>query len=71
LDGTVNNFYEYPVLGGDVNQDGIVNSADFSLIKSALFTTGCGIKPDLNGDSIVNEFDVKLFKVALEAKYDE
>jgi len=71
LDGTVNNFYEYPILGGDVNQDGIVNSSDFTVIKTALFTTGCGVKSDLNGDSIVNEFDYKIFKVALEAKYDE
>ncbi len=71
LDGTVNNFYEYPVLAGDVDQNGIVNTADFSVIKTALFTTGCGINTDLNGDGIVNEFDVKLFKVALEAKYDE
>lgn len=71
LDGTVNNFYEYPVLAGDVDQNGVVNTADFSVIKTALFTTGCGVKTDLNGDGIVNEFDVKLFKVALEAKYDE
>lgn len=71
LDGTVNNFYEYPILGGDVNQDGIVNTSDFTVIKNALFTTGCGVKSDLNGDSIVNEFDYKIFKVALEAKYDE
>jgi hypothetical protein len=71
LDGAVNNFYEYPVLAGDVDQNGIVNTADFSVIKTALFTTGCGVKTDLNGDGIVNEFDVKLFKVALEAKYDE
>jgi len=41
------------------------------VIKTALFTTGCGVKSDLNGDSIVNEFDYKIFKVALEAKYDE
>lgn len=71
LDGSVNNFYEYPILGGDVNQDGVVNTADFSVIKNALSTTGCGIKSDLNGDGIVNGPDIKIFKVALEAKYDE
>jgi len=71
LDGTVNNFYEYPIFGGDVNQDGVVNTSDYTVIKTALFTTGCGIKSDLNGDAIVNEFDYKIFKVALEAKYDE
>jgi len=69
-DGTMNNFYDYPILAGDVDQNGIVNVLDFGLIRNSVFVSGCS-KGDLNGDSVVNDFDIKLYKVALEAKYDE
>lgn len=69
-DGTMNNFYDYPILAGDVDQNGIVNVLDFGLIRKSVFVSGCS-KGDLNGDSVVNDFDIKLYKVALEAKYDE
>ena len=71
IDGTVNNLYNYPILAGDVDQNGIVNSLDFGEIRTNLFKTGCGLKSDLTGDGIVNNLDVRLFKIALEAKYDE
>ena len=69
-DGTMNNFYDYPMLAGDVDQNGIVNVLDFGLIRNSMFVSGCS-KGDLNGDGVVNDFDIKLYKVALEAKYDE
>lgn len=71
IDGTINNLYNYPILAGDVDQNGIVNILDFGLIRENLFKTGCGMKSDLTGDSIVNNLDIRLFKIALEAKYDE
>ncbi|MDD4937769.1 MAG: dockerin type I domain-containing protein [Candidatus Shapirobacteria bacterium] len=71
IDGSVNNLYNYPILPGDINQDGVVNSIDFSLVKSNLLETGCGNDGDLNGDGIVNNLDTQLIKNSLSYKDDE
>lgn len=49
-----------PVLVGDVNHDGIVNSQDLALISSSWLATGSNLAPDVNGDGIVNSQDLAL-----------
>jgi hypothetical protein len=73
LDGTVNNFYEYPILGGDVNQDGVVNGQDFSAVKTASMTRkqvadGGYMVEDLNGNCLMESQDVTLLMLALNEK---
>ena len=51
---------------GDANNDNIVNSADFSILKSS-FGTGIGgsdydARADFNGDNVVNSTDFTLLK---------
>ena len=71
LDGTVENFYDYPILAGDVDQNGAINTTDFSLVKNNLFKTDCGNIGDLDGNGIVNNFDIKLIKDSLSYRDDE
>ncbi|MDD4937770.1 MAG: dockerin type I repeat-containing protein [Candidatus Shapirobacteria bacterium] len=82
LNGSVYNFSGYPIIAGDVNQDGGVNSIDFSYIKANLSTDeeldaasngeiDCGNDGDLNGDGVVNNLDLNLVKSSLSYKDDE
>ncbi len=48
---------------GDLNGDGFVNSIDFSILKSRLFTNDPDA--DLNGDGIVNSIDFSIMKTLL------
>ena len=51
----------YALISGDVNQDGIIDAGDLSLIDnaSALFTTGY-TSEDLNGDYLVDATDAQI-----------
>ncbi len=68
---TVYNFSNYALLPGDINQDGVVNSSDYSLLKNNLNTTSaCNLTPDLNKDGTVNSMDANLLKDSLSTKED-
>lgn len=47
---------------GDLNHDGVVNLADYTLFKSEWLQNGTGIAGDLNNDGTVNIQDFTLFK---------
>lgn len=61
------NFSDYPLTPGDINQDGVVNSADYSSLKSNFNNeeVDCEIEGDLNYDGIVNSLDANLLKESL------
>jgi len=64
----------YGLLAGDVNNDGVINSVDFSYVKNRLNASAdvsCGREGDLNADGVVNNLDTGLIKVALSSKDDE
>lgn len=68
---TVYNFSNYPLLSGDINQDGMVNSSDYSLLKNNFNNdVQCGLQGDLNYDGIVNSLDSGLLKDSLSTKED-
>jgi hypothetical protein len=82
FDGVVYDFSKYPILAGDVNQDGVINAIDFSLVKNNLSTDdelaaasagnpNCDNESDLNGDGVVNNLDINLVKNSLSYKDDE
>lgn len=82
FDGTTYDFSNYPIMAGDVNQDGVINSIDFSLVKNNLSTDeelaaatagnpDCDNDSDLNGDGVVNNLDINLVKNSLSYKDDE
>ena len=48
------------VLPGDVNNDGVVNGLDISLITSHWLQTGTGAVGDANGDGVVNGLDISV-----------
>ncbi len=56
---------------GDINQDGVVNTLDFSKLKQALGTRGKDISEDLNFNGIVNPQDVVFFLETLSTKYED
>jgi Dockerin type I domain/Thrombospondin type 3 repeat len=47
----------------DLNNDGVVNSIDFSILKTRLFTNNPDA--DLNGDGVVNSIDFSIMKTLL------
>lgn len=51
------------ICDGDLDNNGIVNSLDYSSFKTRLFSTDTNA--DLNGDKIVNSLDFTLFKSLL------
>ncbi len=55
---------------GDIDQNGVVNSADFTTLKQALMTEG-GISEDINFNGIVNSQDVVFFLETLSTKYED
>ncbi len=71
---TVYDFSEYTLLAGDVNMDGVINSIDYSYVKTRLNAgadVSCGREGDLNLDGVVNSGDASLIKEALSSKDDE
>jgi len=72
--GIVYNFSGYTLLAGDTDQNGVINSIDFSYVKSqfdAAADVSCGRKGDLNMDGVVNALDINLVKEALSSRDDE
>ena len=67
-DTTIYNFSNYALVPGDINQDGITNGLDYSIIKNnfnADAKINCGQQADINYDGIVNSLDANLFKESL------
>jgi Dockerin type I domain len=54
--------FTFERLLGDVNGDGVVNRADFSLIRKSIGTKGVALRGDVNGDGVVNSTDLVLAK---------
>jgi T5SS/PEP-CTERM-associated repeat protein len=50
-------------LAGDFNQDGTVNSADYTVWRNSLGQTGIGLAADGNGDTRVDDLDYGLWKL--------
>jgi len=70
------NFKKYPLMPGDVNQDGKITGGDFSEVKTAAathetFEEGTFKQNDLNGDCQYNSLDVLLLVKSLDVKQDE
>ena len=66
-------FSGYPLLAGDINQDGVVDGLDFSLVKTASITRkhvvdGGYMAEDLNGNCQMESQDVTLLMLALNEK---
>ncbi|MBX7043384.1 MAG: metallophosphoesterase [Ignavibacteria bacterium] len=52
---------KYCIYSGDVNQDDIVDAADFGLVDNSAFLFASGnVLEDLNGDSFVDAFDLSI-----------
>ncbi len=67
------NFSDYPLIPGDINKDGKVNTLDSMFIKNQASKPGkviCSQKGDLNGDGRINSIDVALVLTNLN-KRDE
>ena len=70
---TLYNFSGYPVLSGDINQDGVINGQDFSLTKAGALThrqvsSGSSLDIDLDGDCMATNNDVQILKTSLLEK---
>jgi len=50
----------YNAIPGDVNDDGVVNGLDISLIAGHWLQTGASVLGDANGDGVVNGLDIGL-----------
>ncbi len=61
------------LLVGDLDQDGVVTSADISLIANNLGSTDPAVleRADVNLDGIINALDYSLLIASLSVKYDE
>ena len=72
--GATYDFSNYSLLPGDLNQDGIVNAFDFSIVKYNInpsANSSCGQQTDLNYDGIINSFDIAYLKQSLLQTSDE
>jgi hypothetical protein len=61
---------------GDVNQDGVVNALDFSVVKNKslsheVVAEGQYLVEDLDGNCIMNTNDVLLLRETLQDKQDQ
>jgi len=74
VSNTVYDFSDYNLLAGDVNADGVINSIDYSYVKTRLDAdadVSCGRDGDLNMDGVVNALDTSLIKDSLSSRDDE
>ena len=65
---TVYDFTNYALIPGDINQDGMINSTDYSIVKNNFNSSSeitCNQTGDLNLDGIVNSLDANLLKDSL------
>ena len=70
---TVYDFSGYPLLAGDVNQDGAVNGQDFSIVKGKALkfetvSEGQSLDADLDGDCMATNNDVQILRLSLQEK---
>ncbi len=56
---------------GDINRDGKVNAADYTLLKAALGKRGRNVSEDLNRNGIVNTQDIVFFLETLSTRYGD
>lgn len=73
-DGQIYDFSEYPILPGDINEDGVINGIDYSNLKLSLNSGDdifCGKNNDLNIDGSVNSIDGNLLKNHFSQQEDE
>nr|MCW1949278.1 dockerin type I repeat-containing protein [Candidatus Shapirobacteria bacterium] len=57
------NFANYELVLGDVNNDGVINLTDYSIVKSNISDElRCGRKEDINWDGLVNNLDLEMIK---------
>jgi len=72
--GITYDFSKYSLTPGDLNQDGIVNASDFSMVKQSVDPSAdsvCGQETDLNYDGVTNSFDLTYLKKSLLQTNDE
>jgi hypothetical protein len=70
ISGDINSTLSFSQLKtGDINQDNIVNSIDFSTLNANWFTAASS--PDLNSDGIVNSLDFSLMNRNWFSRGDE
>lgn len=66
------NFTGYPMMAGDVNQDGVVDGRDFSEVKVQANMRGEGENPaDLNGNCKMESQDVAMLMLTLRQKQEQ
>jgi len=73
---TVYDFTGYPLLAGDVDQNGVINSVDFAMVKAKASTykqvdEGGYLLEDLDGSCQVNTADITLLVKSLDEKQAE
>jgi Dockerin type I domain len=59
--------FDFNVLPGDANGDGVVNGLDINLFAGNFNQVGGGLAADVNGDGIVNGLDLNLIAAAWES----
>ena len=69
----VNDFTGYPLLAGDVNNDGWVDGSDFSIVKTAAAkrTSGDNQITDLNGNCQMESQDLALLMLTLRERFSQ
>jgi hypothetical protein len=73
---TVYDFAGYPLLAGDVDQNGVINSVDFAMVKAKVsaytqVSEGGYLLEDLDGSCQVNTADITLLVKSLDEKQAE
>jgi hypothetical protein len=74
------NFYNYPILNGDIGSDnnntlgdGVLNGSDFGHIKNqwgkSVASGQAPLRADLNGDCVVDSLDFQIYKKSSEEQY--
>lgn len=76
VSGKIFDFTNYPLLAGDINQDGAINGYDFSEVKAKALihegvSEGSNLPSDLDGNCQVNANDVSILKLSLADKQSQ
>ncbi len=64
------NFADWPLVPGDINQDGVVDVVDFSVLKQALGARNYP-REDINFNGIVNSQDINFLLQTLSTRYED
>ncbi len=57
----------FNILYGDINADGLVNSADMVAARNVVLVSGYNVFADLNGDGVVDAIDIAIARARLGA----